>query len=562
GVLAALPANDRERATQTVGADLRLSGVPGAPPERQAALAALPGVTGLTPVAEQTAFVGSAVVRTVALDTTGAMATGQLPALRQDQADRPAPELLAALTAVPVQGLPVPGGPTALEVTVQATAGLPLPAPGLRLTLRFQDSRGLADQVTAPLPADGSPHTVTLDLPGSDRRALPLTLTGLDVRFPVQLVARTTVDLRVSGIAAVTGGQRTGLALPPGQQWSPAGTVLPKPVDLRCPDTVPTRDTQLTDDSGACSWESGGSALLHAVLSSQEPDRPDGSGADLAFAVVFEAGPGGTTGGRPSPVLPAVADRALLDAVNAKVGDTLRIDWERDGKSTQRVRITGEIAALPGYGKTPGNLLLDLRTLVQTRAAAGMAPPAVARWWLASSDPAATWAAVDGHGEFGRAESVTQVAVALADDPFRTGLRGAWLLVVVTAPFFAVTALVLHTVSAARTRQREFAVLRALGVRRRELTRLLRAEQLAVTAPPVLLGALLGLLLAALLLPFTVLDDSAAPLFPALDDAPGRPAAALTALASGLLLALAVLVLTRLLARVDLVRALRAGEDG
>ncbi|MEU3566510.1 hypothetical protein ABZ761_41540, partial [Kitasatospora sp. NPDC006786] len=80
--------------------------------------------------------------------------------------------------------------------------------------------------------------------------------------------------------------------------------------------------------------------------------------------------------------------------------------------------------------------------------------------------------------------------------------------------------------------------------------------------PPVLLGGLLGLLLTALLLPLTVLDDSSGPVFPALATAPGRPAAALTTLASGLLLALTVLVLTRLLARVDLVRALRAGEDG
>ncbi|MFE4516560.1 FtsX-like permease family protein [Kitasatospora sp. NPDC056783] len=561
GVLAALPDSDRARALHTVGADLRLSEVTGPPPQRQAALAALPGVTGVTPVAEQAAYVGGTVVQTVALDTTAAAATGRLPALSPGQTAQPVPELLAPLTAVPVQGIPVPGEPTALEVTVRATADGP--APGLVLGLLLQDSRGMADRPTAPLPADGSPHTVTLPLPDGHRRAVPLTLTGLAVHFPGELARRVTVELEVSGAAAVTAGQRTGLELPSGQLWHPAGAVSPDPIALDCPGTVRGKRHEPDPGAGACAWSSDGSALLRAVVRSQWPlDRQDRVGADLAFGVVPEGWQPSGTGGPVLPVLPAIADRALLDAVDAKVGDTLKLSWEYDGRSAQRVRITGEVSALPGYDRVQGHLLLDLRAVAGTRAATGTAPLDVDRWWLASSDPAATRAAVDGHVEFGRVQSVAQVAADLANDPFRTGLRCAWLLIVVTAPLFAVTALVLHTVGAVRTRRREFAVLRALGVRRGELTRLLRAEQLAVTAPPVLLGALLGLLLAALLLPFTVLDDGGGQLYPLPAAAPGRPAAALTALASGLLMALALPVLTRLPARVDLVRALRAGEDG
>ncbi|MFB7383463.1 ABC transporter permease, partial [Kitasatospora purpeofusca] len=62
GVLAALPTSDRDRAAFAVGADLRLTGVSGVPGQRHATLAALPGVTGLTPVAEQSAFVGTTLV--------------------------------------------------------------------------------------------------------------------------------------------------------------------------------------------------------------------------------------------------------------------------------------------------------------------------------------------------------------------------------------------------------------------------------------------------------------------------------------------------------------------
>ncbi|WP_380279887.1 FtsX-like permease family protein [Kitasatospora purpeofusca] len=560
GVLGALPDSDRERALFAVGADLRLAGAPGAQTQLRARLAALPGVTGLTPVADQSVFVGSTLVSTVGLDTASASAAN-LPALRRDQADRPLQELLAPLADVPAQGIALPGEPSALEVTFRAATDLPVPAPGPSLRLWIHDAAGLSEQVEAPLPADGGPHTVSVPLAGRDRGSGGLTLGRLGVHFPGTLDRRVTLDLRVSRITAVVGGQRTDLALPPGQAWARSSALRADPAAIECPGTERRPDHDIEDRADACDWKSEGDALLHTVMRSNRPPNPlRPVGEDAVLAVLPGSGDG--TGAPVLPVLPALADRALLDAVDAKVGDTVRIDWERDGHSAQKVRITGEIDALPGYTRHNGHLVLDLRALTDSRAASGGVPPLASHWWLASDDPAATWAAIDGRGGFGRPESVLKAAAALADDPFRVGLRCAWLLVLVTAPLFAVTALTLHTVSTVRARQREFAVLRALGVRRGELTALLRAEQIAVTAPPVLLGGLLGLLLAALLLAFTVLDDTADPLFPALAAAPGRPAALLTALAGGVLLALAVLVLTRLLARVDLVRALRAGEDG
>ncbi|MBV2156788.1 FtsX-like permease family protein, partial [Kitasatospora sp. SUK 42] len=562
GVLAALPTSDRDRAAFTVGADLRLSEVSGPQAQRHAALAGLPGVKGATPVAERSGYLGSTLVQTVAIDTAAATAAGGIPTLRADLADRRVPELLAPLTAPPVQGIALPGEPTALELTVQATADPPVPDPGPSLQLWIQDANGLTDRLTVPLTADGRPHVVTAGLADGGRRAYPLTLTRVGVHFPGELTQRTTLDLLLPRVSAVTGDRRTDLALPPGQAWSRSGTDLVEPAGLECPGTVPDpRNGGVSGDAGACTGESRGSTLLHTVVRSHLPvGHRYLTGSDVVLAVLPETGTG--TGTPTPPVLPALADRALLDEANAKVGDTLRLDWEHDGKSVQQIRITGELDALPGYERNHGHLLLDLRALAATSAFIGAEPPVDAAWWLAGDDPAATLAAVQGHAGFGRTQSALQTAAALADDPFRSGLRCAWLLVMVTAPLFAVTALVLHTVSAVRARRREFAVLRALGVRRGDLTALLRAEQVAVTAPPVLLGGLLGLLLAALLLPFTVLDDGARSLFPALAVAPGRPAAVLTALASGVLLALAVLVLTRLLARVDLVRALRAGEDG
>ncbi|MFJ8435934.1 FtsX-like permease family protein [Kitasatospora sp. NPDC094019] len=569
GVLGALPSSDRDRGAYAVGADLRLSGVTGAAGERHAALAALPGVTGLTPVAEQSAYVGTTVVQTVALDSAAASAAG-LPKLRPDQADRPGPELLAPLTAVPAQGLALPGAPTVLEASVRASTDLPVPAPGLLLRFWIQDADGLTEQLTVPLPADGRPHVLTVPLPGGDLRARPLTLGRLGVHFPGTTALRTTLDLSVPRITAVAAdGTRTDLAVPPGQGWARSGKVLADPSVLGCPGTEHRPDGISAPQAEACTWQSEGADLLHTVMRSHEPEIPlDPLGSDAVLAAPVTGDlpaprtlPSGAILPTP-PTLPVIADRALLDAANVRVGDTVPLNWERDGRSTQQVRITGKIDVLPGYGQGQGHLLLDLRALAANRALTGAAPPVAAHWWVASSDPSATWAAVDGRGEFGRPQSARRVSDGLATDPFRVGLRCAWLLVLITAPLFAVTVLTLHAVSTVRSRQREFALLRALGVRRAELTALLRAEQVAVTVLPVLLGGLLGLLLAALLLSLVVLDDYARPVFPAMAVDPGRPAALLTALAGGLLLTLAVLVLTRVLARVDLVRALRAGDDG
>ncbi|GAA2997830.1 hypothetical protein GCM10020229_07780 [Kitasatospora albolonga] len=342
GVLGGLSAGDRDRAAFAVGADLRLTGVSGPVAQRQAALAALPGVTGLTPVAESRAFVGGTVVQTVAVDTAAASAHG-LPLLRADQADRPAAELLAPLTAVPAAGLPVPGRPTALEVTAQAAADRPLA--GAELYLWVQDARGLTERLAAPLPADGRSHVLAFPLGGAERRAHPLTVSMLGVHFPAGLTQRTTLDLRLPRIDAVGSGGSAGLALPDGHRWYRSGTAFAEPAAIGCPaaeGSVSKYSVGFPEDAWAtaCSWQGGGQGgeLLRAVLRSQEPsDRADPATLDAVFVAL--PGTGATT---PAPsVLPAVADRALLAALGAAVGDTVRLGWEQQSSVTQQVWITG-----------------------------------------------------------------------------------------------------------------------------------------------------------------------------------------------------------------------------
>ncbi|GAA1982688.1 FtsX-like permease family protein [Kitasatospora viridis] len=570
GTLAALPVSDRDRAVFAVGGDLRVDGTdPERPAERQGGpLAALPGVTAVSGVAEQSAYVGSTVVRTVAF--AAAADPGRLPAVRPDLARGAAADLLRSLGAgLPEQGLALPGRPDALEVTARLGAEHPLLAP-VELSLSVRTADGLTDVLTAPLQPDGASHMLRLTLAGLPPTAYPLRLARLGLRFeppkPTDpVLPRQTLDLRVTGLSAVGGGAGpAAVTLPTGVRWWNSAVAAADPVTLGCPGAgdLPGNDQWLPAElqaPGACTVDGGGDALLHAVVRTQADVGPLGE-----RSVLFQASPAAQPAASSGAPLPALADAALLTGLHAKVGDTLRLLWDRSGPdaTATRVRIVGRLDALPGYDRGAGHLVLDLRQLAVDRAVSGGPEVSPAGWWLASADPDATAAALAAHPELGTGRSARELARQYAADPFRAGQRTAWLLALVVAPLFALTAVTLHAVAEARSRQREFAVLRALGARRRQLAALLRVEQVALAAVPAVLGGALGVLLAGLLLPLLVVDDNSWPVFPALRTAPGRPAAVLVALAAGAVLCVAVVVLARLLARVDLARALRAGEQG
>jgi ABC-type antimicrobial peptide transport system permease subunit len=113
----------------------------------------------------------------------------------------------------------------------------------------------------------------------------------------------------------------------------------------------------------------------------------------------------------------------------------------------------------------------------------------------------------------------------------------------------------------ARLRRREFALLRALGVRRRQLAALLWTEQLWIALLALLLGTVLGAALAVVIMPLVTVDDSGGPVRPPLlPEVPYREVA-LVALLTAALITAVVTLLSRALARVDLVRVLRAGDE-
>ncbi|CAG7618326.1 ABC transporter permease [Actinacidiphila bryophytorum] len=544
--LACLGGLASEQAAFTVGADVRaVSSKQDSYPAAVlgSAYRALPGVTAVAPVTRTTANLPGGSTETLVGTVAG-------------PAPRTAPEVPA--------GIALPGRPTAVLLDERLRSDGSTAAP--RIVLTVQDATGLDSTVSAALPpADGARHTVAVPLDvalsGGHPRAYPLTVTAVDV-LPQQNVRPALLDLELIRVGS-RGTSDTWAAAPSGgQRW----------IDRTEHAADATAGACRGDDSGGypydgppgvCSVQQpGGPDLLRATVSTgfrgspavgagtaeeATPTKPGGQ-------VRLVAGPAGD----PAP-LPVLADAQALREGHLAVGATTMLDVG-PGEPLP-AKVVGRVDALPGLGRAQGHLIADQRRLAGALTWAGALPQDPAFWWISSTDSARTAAAARAQPALGAVTTTAGTAQALQTDPYRSGLRRVLELVRDLAPGFAVIAFTVHAVISTRERRREFALLRATGVRATSLSALLGAEQLSLALFAVLPGALMGMALASAVLPLVTVDDSGQAPYPPLPLVLPWRTVVVTAVATAVAISAVVLVLARLLARVDLVRVLRAGED-
>ncbi len=292
--------------------------------------------------------------------------------------------------------------------------------------------------------------------------------------------------------------------------------------------------------------------------------REDGAdGQALAAALA----PDGRRRGGDAP-LPAVVTEAFLRAGGAEVGAVMDVPA---GGGALRVRIVKAVRELPttasadgaagpgggaggpggGASGDGGAVLLDLPSVNARLAAAGKTPLAQSEWWLTTPPGAAAEAAgalrarpdVDPEQILVRDE----IAAELRDDPLGAGPQSALLAVAAAAAALAAVGFAVSAAASLRERSAEFGVLRALGVPRRQLARLIAAEQGFLLALALLVGVGLGAVLTRAVVPLIVLTgDAAQPVPPVLVQLPvAHVAALLTAVAAVPLLIIAALSLRR-----------------
>jgi hypothetical protein len=547
--LACLGGLASEEAAFTVGADVRIS--PSAADSYPSsvlgtAYRALPAVTAVTPVTQSTVHLPGGATEDL-FGTIGG----------------PAPRTLSPV----VDGIRLPGRPTALLLDERLSSDGSRAAPSLVLTV--QDASGLVSTVWARLSAaDGARHTVVVPLDvalsGGHPRQYPLTVTAVSV-LPQPDVRPARLDLELIRVGARGPADTWATALPGGQVWTDRTEHATDSTAGACDGRLTA--TYVPGTPGVCSIVHGGPQVLRTTIStgipaSQATDDPLGSNAAnddyntrtrTGGRVRLVAGPDD----QPAP-LPVLADPSTLSDARLHVGSTTTLDL---GSAQVTAKVVGRVDALPGLGRGHGHMIADQRQLATAMTQAGADQKDPAFWWLSSTDSARTAAAVEAQPALGRVTTTERTAASLRADPFRSGLHRVLELVRYLAPGFAVIAFTVHAVVSTRQRRKEFALLRAIGVRAGNLSALLGAEQLGLALFAVVPGALMGMALAAAVLPLVTVDDNGQTPYPPLPLVAPWATVALTAVATAVAISAVVLALARLLARVDLVRVLRAGED-
>lgn len=551
--LAILDRGATDQAAFSVGGDLRITPpqqtIGHVPPsgQRHDVYAGLPGVTALTPVTDVPLSRGGQVLTAQGVNTAAILATqtsgagGPVPAIRSDLTDRPAADLLGALGAkVPEHGYLLPGRPTALPLTVRLSADGKGPYVPVALTVTVEDADGLPSELTTSLPVtDGTPYTVRMPLGFTGRapaaRHYPLRVIGLavSIRFPFE---RRMYHLRIDSDAAPNGGVWRDLSNP---DFNDGG----------CNPRSPRPEVK---GPHLCTLERVPGALFAGTF------RGPMTGVvpplwDMALGPVPP---------RDRPPVPALADATLQATGEFRTGSVVALDGGPG--IVVKVKVIGRITAVPGVDRSIGRLLVDSRALAAAVLATGNAPPADDFWLLSTrhGDATAAAAVLRADPAAGAGTTVPQAARQIRDDPLQHGTRTALVLALALAPAFAVIGFTLHTAMSARSRRGEFALLRAIGVRRRQLAALLWVEQLGLALLAVVVGSALGAFLAAVITPLVSVDATGAPIVPVVAVAVPWLKVAAVALGTALLIVAVVTALARVFARVDLVRVLRAGDDG
>ncbi|GAA4574885.1 ABC transporter permease [Planotetraspora kaengkrachanensis] len=516
--------SQEDQARHQAGADLRVAASADSPElgglGRSTVYTALPGVAAATPVQRETVDFAGMKATLLAMD---ADRLEQVMAWRADLVSAPVPRLGRDLAAArpEVAPIPLPGEPRTLSLRVRLGLTPSDAVHGeIRLRLVVVDALGTV-QETAAVPVGGGGQVARFDLRAlagtSGRPSYPLAVQALLLDLPDP-----------GGLLTVTPaleGLRTD-----------SGAAVPLPGDL----------TAWTGVGGQPAAP-GGFTVQVGVASGQ------GAAGPFRMAV--------TPSGPPGPALPVVVTADLAAKAGLRVGVTDSVSM---GGATRLVTPVAVASALPGTGPGEPALLTDLRTLAYQDLTEGRPPRPVAEWWLSTrgGDTAAAVAELARHPEWNQTVVDREALVRrLRDDPLASGLQGALVLGFLSAAAFALLGFLVNAAVVARERGGEFALLRVIGVSRRQVFGLLAVEQSFVVVLSLAVGVGIAAVMAVLVVPHIVLTGQAAAVTPSVVlDIPWLPVVALPAAVAAALLCI-VAALARRLSGQGAGRAVRIGED-
>lgn len=473
------------------------------------ALLAVAGVETVVPVWQGSTALGDESVEVLAIDAVAAPGSVRL---REDLASTDLASLMRPLVEgrPDAAGIPIPGEATQLALTVAATLGyedpaappLVLPQAPSSLQIVVEDAFGSTFRLsTEGIVFDGTTREVVVDLGALARAgtdvatagpAYPLSIVGVTVGAPLVSVYTGPLDQSFDESLLFSATARLEVL---------AARAAQEPVPV--PDGF-----SWNSEVGVCGFI--GSGLTDAVTA--EIDIPSGGFLSIVLTpepglvAVTEIGVG-LSAGTPVTAIPVVLDRRAASAAATRVGETVTL---RLGSVSYQATVSGIVDAFPGTSGATGVVVVDYVTMARNQFLAAEATIVPTAWWLTSSDPTATADALDNSPLLADAVvSRERLTDELSTDPLGAATLGALLAGFVAALGFAAVGFAVNLVIGARERMSEFAVLRALGVSRRQVLRMLLVEQAFLVGLGVGVGLIIGLVVSALVVPLVVLSPQA-----------------------------------------------------
>jgi hypothetical protein len=542
-------ASQRDQADYQAAADVRVE-----PSKRSGSIPAmrlagaysgLNGVRGALPVYRAPLDLSRSSGPTNLLALDAARAPGSVR-FRGDLADRPLGAVLAPLSsrrprlaAVKLPGRP---GRLVLDVTVTVerlrTDRLFFGAaarPSIALVLR--DADGLLYRLPATgFGISGVRRHLVYDLAGdsvAQRPRYPLGLVAIETQVLPSFRVNRHVSIRVHSLA-VSGpsGESVANVPAPGKLWQ-----------VNANNVTNIDEPPRIENVGYPGFFA--LDILTGTIAAFQTPRP----------VTFTAIPGRN---RPVSVIPAVATERFLTDTGTSRGARIPL-----GPGGPAFALVGAARGFPTLPSAAGGAIVDFPTYA---VAAWLADGTIlepTEWWVDLDGPAGPVADRLAGPPFSSVRVVDRAAHAraLSTDPVALGISGALYIGFAAAAVFAVIGFAVSSAISATERRTEFAVLRSLGLSGRQLSGALALEGGLTVGLALAAGTALGLALAWSVLPFVALSDQGGRPFP--EVIVHFPWLTAVWLEGGLLAALALVVVVeiRLLGRIRLAPALRAGED-
>lgn len=452
-------------------------------------------------------------------------------------------------------------------VPVQARQTIPLPdaADGLAMTVTPSTSETVLTDIFVSLRAvvtTGSGELETLDLgilavDGEEHRieaAFAETAALADLDRPYALAGLQSVWLSTAGdtvdAAAVSAEGALTLELSV-DQVAALEFVSATPVD----GVAPVFAARAVDTEMSAPWFA---VERNVQATSLDPDEDQLHVEMITSATALRFRPASLvqTAWPVADALPVVLTRSLASRLSLDPGDSARIGV--DGAAVT-VAVADVVSLLPSDAPRQEALVADLGALQLALVQAGAATAQPDQWWIDIEDEAIE-AYAQGLPDGATLTSRVGVATSLKEDPLRVATQAALWLVTAAAVVLAAVGFAVHAVVTVRARTLEFAQLRAVGVSRGQLLRVVAGESVLLTGLGLTFGLGLGIALSYLVAPLVAVGADGRPPLPSVTVEIPWATLTLLAIEAVAVVMVAVAIVGSLLRRIDPAGTLRTAD--